>query len=118
MADQLTCHDSILAKIDALCSIVQSHSDSFEHMRKSTTESFNILCSSLAAQQTVMAKMMVKIQQLDRAASSHTSPQPRLLPFPPSTAGPLIHHSPPPGHHSPLTPPSLHSTVSVPSSKN
>lgn len=40
MADQLGHHDSVFAKLNALYSTVQSHSDSFNHLRKSTTESF------------------------------------------------------------------------------
>lgn len=108
IADQLARHDSVFSKIDSLCSTVQHHSDSFKLLRKSHSDLFDILRSSLAAQQTVMAEMMVKLQQLDKGSSSSSSHQPPLLPLPPSMPVGQINHP------SPLNPPSIHSSLSLP----
>lgn len=108
IADQLARHDSVFSKIDSLCSTVQHHSDSFKLLRKSHSDSFDILRNSLAAQQTVMAEMMVKLQQLDKGSSSSSSHQPPLLPLPPSMPVGQINHP------SPLNPPSIHSSLSLP----
>ena len=105
LTEQLARHDSVFAKLDSICSTVQSHSESLEVLRKSHSDSFDILRSSLAAQQTVMTEMMVKLQHLDKAPPSTKPP---LLPFPQSTPTPSTHH------FSPLTPPSIHSTPSIP----
>lgn len=110
LADQLARHDSVFAKIDSLCSIVQLHAESFDLLRKSHSESFDFLRNSLAAQQAVMTDMMVKLQHLDKVASPSTaqfsSPQPPLLPLPSPSSHTSIHHS------SVLSPPSLHSNSS------
>ncbi|KAH7668467.1 hypothetical protein IHE45_11G012800 [Dioscorea alata] len=106
MAEQLARHDAVITKIDTLYSTVQHYSDSFEILWKSNSESLDILRSSLAAQQTVMAEMMVKLQHLDKPSSHFPASQPPLLPFPPSNSNPPIHHS------FPLTPASLHTTSS------
>lgn len=63
MADQLARHDFVFTKIKSLCSTVQHHSESFEVIRKSNLESFDLLRTSMASQQAVMAEMMVKLQQ-------------------------------------------------------
>lgn len=104
LADHVARHDLVFSKIESLCSTVQHHSESFDLLRKSHTESFDILRSSLAAQQSVMAEMMVKLQQLDRGSSSSVpSPvQPPLLPLPASFT---------PSHHSSLP---IQSTASLP----
>lgn len=102
MAEQLTRHNFVLTKLDSLCSTIQQHS-----------ESFDVIRSSLATQQTVMAEMMVKLQQLEKASPSSSSPllststQPSLLPLPPSNPILSLHPS------SPLIPPSLHSNSSI-----
>lgn len=106
MAAQLARHEVVITKIDTLYSTVQHHLDSFELMRKSHSKSFDILRSSLAVQQMVMAEMMVKLKHLNKPSSHFPVPQPPLLPFPPSNSSRPTHHS------SPLTPPSLHSTSS------
>lgn len=62
MAEQIAKHDSVLAKLDSLCSTVQQHSESFEFIRKNNAESFNLLRSSMVSQQAMMAEMMVKLQ--------------------------------------------------------
>ncbi|KAH7673708.1 Retrotransposon gag domain-containing protein [Dioscorea alata] len=106
ITDQLARHDSIFSKIDSLCSTVQQHSESFDLLKKNHAESFDILRSSLAAQQSVMAEMMVKLQHLDRASSTSSptlpSNQPPLLPLPPS------HPISPLQSSSLLLPPSIH----------
>lgn len=61
MADQLAWHDFVFNKIESLCSTVQQHSESFEAIRKNNSESFDLLCTSLALQQAVMAKMMQEL---------------------------------------------------------
>lgn len=94
-------------KLDSLCSMVQHHSDSFEILHKTQEESFEALRSSMASKQNILAKMMIKLQNLDKSASP--SPQPSLLPLP----------SPPRRHpHHPhliLSSPSFHSNSSSPS---
>ena len=95
MAEHLARHESVISKLDALCSTVQQHSDSFDLMRKTHTEafdlmrkthtkSFDFLRNSLSAQQTIMADMMHKLQQFDKSPAS-SSTQPLLLPLPTST---------------------------------
>ena len=109
IADQLARHDSVFSRFDSLCSTVQQQSESFELLQKNHSESIDILRSSLATQQTVMAEMMVKLQQLDKTSSP--SHQPPLLPFPPSN----------PTHPLPfsslLTPPSLQNQSSTPTNR-
>ncbi|XP_039138145.1 uncharacterized protein LOC120275588 [Dioscorea cayenensis subsp. rotundata] len=105
MADQLARHDSVFAKIDSLCSTVQHHSESFEAIRKSNSESFDLLRTSMASQQAVMAEMMVKLQQLDKPSTP--SPQPHPLPLPTSPPLPMFQS------HLPFTPPSLHPPGSI-----
>lgn len=109
MADQLARHDSVLAKLDSLCSTVQQHSESFEAIRKSNSESFNLLWTLMASQQAVMAEMMNKLQYLDRSSNSSSS-QPPLLPLPASPPLPLFQT------HTPLTPSPFHShnSISIP----
>ncbi|XP_039118795.1 uncharacterized protein LOC120254848 [Dioscorea cayenensis subsp. rotundata] len=106
IADQLARHDAVFTKIDSLCATVQQHSDSFDLLRKSHAESFDILRSSLAAQQSVMAEMMMKLQQLDKATT-----HPPLLPLPTPKQGTNLLQA------SPLSPLSLHSSSSMPSTR-
>lgn len=69
IADQLPHHDTVFTKLDPLCSTVQQHLDSLEMLNKTHTESFDVLCNSQAAQQSVMAEMMLKLQHLDKTTS-------------------------------------------------
>lgn len=55
MAKQLAPHDSVLAKLDSLCSIVQHHSYSFKFFHKSNAKFFDLLRHSMASQQAIMA---------------------------------------------------------------
>lgn len=64
--EQLARHDFVFTKVDSLCATVQQHSDSFEQLRKNHSDSFDILRSTMAAQQSVMAEIMVKLQQLGK----------------------------------------------------
>lgn len=116
MAEQLARHDVALTKLDSLCSTVQHHFEAFDILRKTQTESFDTLRTSLASQQAVMAEMLVKLQQLDRGPhTSHLdrapppSQQPPLLPLPSSP--PVTHLSP----HSPISPNPSNATSSTPS---
>lgn len=61
-------HDNLLSRLEAVCTTIQQHSDTFELVQK-----------SLAAQQTVMADLMVKVSRLDRLP-----PPTPLLPSPPN----------------------------------
>lgn len=49
MAGQLARHDTVIATIDLLYSMVQQHSESFNLMKKNHIEFFDILRNSLAA---------------------------------------------------------------------
>lgn len=66
ITEQLDRHDTVFTKLENLCTIVQQHSDSFDLLHKNHAESFDILRSSLAAQQSVMAEMMLRLQQLSK----------------------------------------------------
>lgn len=51
-------HDSVLSRLDTLCTTVQQHSKNFEVLQK-----------SIASQQAVIANMMVKFSKLDKPST-------------------------------------------------
>lgn len=90
-------HDNLLSRLEAVCTTIQQHSDTFELVQK-----------SLAAQQTVMADLMVKVSRLDRLPPPTpllpSPPNPPLLPSPPSSTMVTATLSPPLPHPPTNTP--------------
>lgn len=107
MEDQLVAfnerHDSMMTKVESLCSSINQHAELFDTIQK-----------SLATQQSVMTDLMVKITRLERPNPSTMllpSSSPPLLPSPPTTT---VSQQQPPIGVGPLLPASSTSSPRLP----